>query len=422
MDRPDYVDLDIYQSADEHIDDDDAFVTKMSLTAQNNWSAVLENLAEDYYYAKLVEPIEGYTTANDQIVSMILPEDKDGLLWKESDFYNHFGSKNFYSAFVFNNFITEGADVESGLAVAGNLHSDTDFSLGLPASRNAQWDWFNPEYDVGLPIMPHNPRLLVGNEINVPRGIHVIGGNLTMKDNTKVSPKTRFIKEWYYLGAGVYDSSIPPSEFEGIQYSPYNDGHKNYSDIKQVDTAKFDTFFAKAESSLKSLSQSYKNLVNNDITLVLNIVPDVSGNISLTPQLPNEVVDYSGYDCLVYNVKVAHTNTYAPQLNLPINEGGIWNINVIVHLEFEGMVIINVLPDNVDTRNFIDSTTKINGLDYLPNTNEPTIQGRFFEMASGYSDQIIWNFPDSDLSTIKMKAYGAIGTQLSPYNNFIASV
>lgn len=418
-DRPTSIELDVYQSIDGNKNNDDALVTRVSLKAENNWRVVVPGLAEDYYYyAELVTPIAGYTTTNDQIVELDVPKDLDGLLWRDPDYYNHLGSANYFSAFIFNDFTVEGADVESGLAVGGNLKSATDFSLGLPASKDAQWGWFSPGYNVGLPVAPHSPRLLVGGAIDVPHGIHIIGGNLTMKDNTKIKLQTAFIKEWYYQGTGVYDSSIPPSEFVGVQYTRYlNDGYRNYTDIKEADASKINTFFDEAEESLKYLSQEYAMETTTGSTLVFDITPDANGNLLLEPQLPNGVTDYSGYDYLIYNVKVAHTDI----INLPANEGQVWKNNIVIPDEFFGMVIINILPDAIDTINFVNSTTQINGLDYVPGTQESTAQGKFFELANGYSDQIMWNFPNSDMATVKLKAYGIIGSFLAPYSDIFAS-
>lgn len=422
-DRPNSIDLDVYQSVDENIEDEDALVSQVTLRAEDNWTVTVPNLAEDYYYyAKLVTPIPGYTTLNDQVIEMVIPADQDGLLWRDPDFYNHLGTANYFSAFVFNDYSVASADVESGLAAGGNLRSLADFSLGLPASKDAQWGWFSPDYNVGLPVMPHNPRLIVGGVVEIPMGLHVIGGNLVMKDNTKITSNTQFIKEWYYQGTGVYDSSHPQSEFSSIMYTPHTgDSFENYSDVKTVDATKFDNFFAEGEASLKNLSQKYGALVNDNSSLVMDITPDAMGAILLEPQLPAGVSDYSGYEYLVYNVKVAHTNTYWPQPNMPAGEGGIWKANIVMPPEFKGMVIVNVLSDNINTLHLEDGTIQINGLDYIPGTQETNVEGRFFEMACSYSDQIVWNFPDSSMSTLKMKAYGIIGSFLSPYSDLMAS-
>lgn len=424
QERPTKIDLHVYQSTNATVSDTDAFVGTVTLTAINNWSVVVSNLADNYYYyVKLDSPISGYTTINDQVVAMVAPTTgNDGLTWEEPTRNNIFGSANYYSALVFQDYSVQGADVESGLAVGGSLKSTNGFAMGLPASKDQQWNWFAPGHDVGSPITPHTPRLIVGDRIQVPGGLHVVGGNVIMKDNGKISGDTAFIKEWLFNGSGAYDSSHPQSEFTGVQYTNNpGDGHKSHSDIQEAQPNEIDAFFTNAKTSLTSLSEKYASHTNQSNVLVCDVTPEANGDLLLNAPLPTGVTDYTNYDLIVYNVTVSHTNTYVPMPSMASNEGGLWGIDTTVPPEFTGKIIVNVLGDMIDTLHVRSGSTKINGVLEIPGTTQTSNNAKFYELARTYSDQIVWNFPDKNMRDIKFYGYGIIGSLLAPYSDIEVS-
>jgi len=316
--------------------------------------------------------------------------DPDGLVWISPSSYPEdlpFGSANYFSALVFGNWSVQGADVESGLAVGGNLYAPNGYSLGKPYNYS------------GWPIAPHDPRLLVQGKLTTGSQLEVWGGQIAVSESSVVSGSP--IRSMKYIGSKDYYNADDTTNFEEYPQS-----------IIVEPDAKVAQFFSNAESDLENLSQYYKNLSGDRVKVVdleskLNTHPAwINGSNyveilyldNTTGQGVFPMDDYLSYDTIVFNLTLnGFTGTQAE----------LRSIFFTIPVDYEGNIVVNVLPGAGISKLYLN-----NGAMY--------VNGTIFSwnLARTYSDRIIWNFPSDDLTEITTTGQQILGSVLAPYADF----
>ena len=349
------------------------------------------------------DPVEGWiavVTVDDgettPTPTPIVPLGGGGLIWEAPGTYgNPFGSANYFSVLTFGNFSVQGADVESGLAVGGNMSCSTGYSLGIPGTS----------MDVGYPVAPHDPRLLVKGNIALP-SLEVWGGTIVVSNSTVIgSPTPSYLRSMPYIGTDeFYDwhvKSNPSLYFETLEYP---------ESVTRESDPSVAGFFSDAEADLKALSQSYRDLSGARIKTI-----DITSAAFTHPAYINEVnfidiiyfdnsangvfpSDYANYDTIVFNLTL---NT------LSGSQAEIRSSKFTIPGDYDGNIIINVLPGAGVSKVLVNSSAEyINGAIST------------WSLAREYSDRIIWNFPDSGLTELEVYGHSIIGSVLAPYADF----
>ncbi len=311
----------------------------------------------------------------------------DGLLWEAPGTNgNPFGSGNYFSVLCFENFSVQGADVESGLAVGGELQSTDQYSLGKPYKN------------VGWPVSPHSPRLLVKGNIDMPGQLEVWGGTIVVTENSIVNANPARAME--YIGSD--DSYCQGDESDFREYD---------TSVVREPEQKIVRFFNNAEADLKLLSQNYKELNGAAVKVVncmtgashpfadinnSNYIENIYFDSSVHGIFPNDYVDF---DTIVFNLTLDGFSG---------NQAELRSIYMSIPDDYDGNIIFNVLPG-----------AGINKLRINTGAMFINDQKASYELAREYSDRIIWNFPSGELDEISVNKHLLIGSVLAPNTAFI---
>ena len=404
-DRPAKIDVTLYKSDDAARDPGDTLVGTYELNSTNSWSydvTTLDSADEGKYFYVVADPISGYTTVNTGIVELTAPPavSDDGLVWKNSGTATlPLGSANYFSAIIFGDVSVQGADMESGLAVEGNFSASGGYSVGLPGTSimHSSWTPLNASYtfDVGRPVAPHSPRMIVKGSLTGFNNLHVVGGNLVVADTGLISGANSLtIREWTL--PDTITTYTAATDVTGTTSKLYGPGYQAYSNITE-DATKVDAFFTAAKADLSALSDTYGALTASTAAMqVVAIDAKAGGDIVLTPGA-QALADYTDIETIVYNVTVSGAQVRTVDIDLdPAGDAS-----------FTGNVIINILIDGATVFDFTSGNTRI--------LNDPfgTV-AQMYERARQYSDRILWNVPGSDITEISVASKGVIGSVLAP--------
>ncbi len=337
----------------------------------------------------------------------------DAYAWEEPSLNHPFGSANYYGVFSLGNMLVGDSDCEGGVAVKGNftekaysVSKQVGYAVGIP---NRAWNFY------AWPLRAYSPRFLVKGNVNLERGLSCVGGTANVSQSSTISwilsGSEPFV--WEYLPA---DTTNPWFTYVATQQESVASGlgfgsspARSTAWIKanrSVADATLNKFFGDAETSLKALSQSYKNAVGGDRTLVLDATQTgVAAGTKYTIN-PAALATAQG------KTPAAWSKIDTVVVNFPLaNHGGNY-LNIDYHFpdKFYGRIVVNFLNAAGTTTLSPTGNTGI----YVNGTQQPGTQ---YALASNFSDRIILNFPNENLASITQRAQ-SIGCILAPYTNF----
>ena len=425
-DKPEEILLDLYASEDNVKSITDEKIATITLTKKEAFKTthyIDTSHAGKYFYVELHEdnnPLLDFETATDEMVQFV---PQDDFLWQDpvfdADSDNPLGTLGHYSAIVFGDVSVQGADVEAGIAMRGSLDHNGlwgQYAVGIPASPISPMPpgtigSYNPGYQVGHKVSPYSPRMIVGGDIKsgLYGQLDVFGGELVLSENSQIESDSLVIIEGLYNGDDpdyVYDGSALRSEFDITDYRKDKyAGTETRDKIARMTDEELDTFFGNAYASTDKLSatlgsmQAASNVLVEDITLTSGqqynyIKPTSSANI-----------DYSQYNFIVYNMQIQGTTNGVGLLD---------NVDIEFPDTFDGRVIVNVLSgdEKMHTYKINGGDTTFNGIGYNGDV------AAMFAAARKYSGNIIWNFPDANITNIDLSHHSMIGSMIAPNTEF----
>jgi len=410
-------------------DADDILVNNTVTLTSPTWTESVA-VADDELYYYVVDSSVTADFTNDTAPAPIMPSIvSSSLKWIVPTAGLPFGKATYFSVVAFGDFTANTADVESGLAVQGDFMGAHSYRVGIPAgnypaapgSAAEVFSWYTHPGGIGLPIMAHTPRMIVGGNVN-HNGLTIAGGELYAKEGATIATGEN-IKYYEYTGTTGYTGDTAALSFSWFDWNKLTkDGSEG---VREVPAADVTAFFSEAYTELEAMGAalySHNSELDGEIlggkVLVVNVDYDY-GNapwgdatkptrrvLMLTPGS----TDLTGIERIIYNV------------HLQENSGGTAYLSAAEFdfpIGFAGDVVVNLIPENGATKLGFSklewSDTDGNARVFITQNGE---WGELFADAREYSHRIMWNVP-SAITEITAN-YGFIGSMLAPDTDFKA--
>ena len=410
-------------------DADDILVDNTVTLTSPTWTESVAVADDELYYYVVDSSITADFT-NDTAPAPIMPSIvSSSLKWIVPTAGLPFGKATYFSVVAFGDFTANTADVESGLAVQGDFMGAHSYRVGIPAgnapaapgSAAEVFGWYTHPGGIGLPIMAHTPRMIVGGNVN-HNGLTIAGGELYAKEGATIATAGN-IKYYEYTGTTGYTGDTAALSFSWVDWNKLTkDGSEG---VREVPAADVTAFFSEAYTELEAMGAalySHNSELDGEIlggkVLVVNVDYDY-GNapwgdatkptrrvLMLTPGS----TDLTGIERIIYNV------------HLQENSGGTAYLSAAEFdfpIGFAGDVVVNLIPENGATKLGFSklewSDTDGNARVFITQNGE---WGELFADAREYSHRIMWNVPPA-ITEITAN-YGFIGSMLAPDTDFKA--